>query len=189
MQYIKDGATQARRLINDVLNYARIDHESEMLADTDCETVLKNVLHDLSPRIEETGAQISCSRLPVVHLQPTHLRQLLQNLIGNALKFCTKTPQISINVKDDGNFYCFSIRDNGIGIAPEHMQKIFAIFQRLHSREHYPGTGIGLALCKKLVGKYGGEIWVESESGKGSCFFFTLPKETEHLETKRSAAA
>jgi PAS domain S-box-containing protein len=189
MQYIKDGAAQARRLINDVLNYARVDHESEMLADVDCETILKNVLHDLSPRIEETGAKITSGRLPTVHLQATHLRQLLQNLIGNALKFCTTAPQIDINVKDDGEFYCFSVRDNGIGIAHEHMQKIFAIFQRLHSREHYPGTGIGLALCKKLVQKYGGEIWVESEPGKGSCFYFTLPKEAQAAEVGKSRAA
>lgn len=189
MGYITNGATQARKLISDVLNYARIDHESEMLTDVECEAVLANVLRDLSPRIEETGAKITHDRLPVVHLQQTHLRQLLQNLLGNALKFCSEAPEIHISVIDQGKYYCFSVRDNGIGIATEHMEKIFTIFQRLHSTERYPGTGIGLALCKKLVQKYGGEIWVESVPEKGSTFYFTLPKAIKGMEIKKNKAA
>lgn len=175
MHYITGGAAQARQLINDVLNYARVGHETELLTNIESESILANVLGDLSTSIEETGADITHDALPVVYMQPTHLRQLLQNLIGNALKFCTGAPHIHVGVKEDGMFWCFSVRDNGIGIPQEHMHKIFSIFQRLHERDSYPGTGIGLALCKKIVQKYGGNIWVESESGKGSTFFFTLP--------------
>lgn len=175
MKYIMDGASQARQLINDVLNYARVDHETELLADVECELVLSSVLRDLSTRIEETKARITHDKLPAVYMQATHLRQLLQNLIGNALKFSTIAPHIHIGAERDGAMWRFYVRDNGIGIPKEHMHKIFAIFQRLHSRERYPGTGIGLALCKKVVQKYEGRIWVESEPGKGSCFYFTLP--------------
>lgn len=175
LKYITDGAIQARNLINDVLNYARVDHETEHLVNIESEKILSGVLHDLNTRIEETGALITHDHLPEVYMQPTHLRQLLQNLIGNALKFCTQTPQIHISAQQEGLMWCFCVRDNGIGIPENNLYKIFSIFQRLHSHERYPGTGIGLALCKKLVQKYGGRIWVESETGQGSSFFFTLP--------------
>lgn len=175
MKYITDGSEQARRLINDVLDYARIENESELFHDVESEAVLASVLRDLSTRIEETGAVVTHDVLPVVYMQSTHLRQVLQNLIGNALKFCVEKPHIHIGVVRDGNFWRFGVRDNGIGIAPEHMHKIFSIFQRLHNRDRYPGTGIGLALCKKVVQKYDGKIWVESKPGQGSTFFFTLP--------------
>ncbi len=176
MCYITDGAKRARQLINDVLNYAQVGYESELLSNVESEVVLGNVLYDLHTRIEETSAIITHGRLPAVHMQATHLRQLLQNLIGNALKFCKSRPKIHINAEVRGEYFCFSVSDNGIGIAPEHIQKIFVIFERLHNNEHYSGTGIGLALCKKIVQKYGGELWVESEPEKGSSFFFTLPK-------------
>lgn len=175
MKYIMDGATQARQLISDVLNYARVDHETELLANVEGEVVFANVLRDLSARIEETGAHVTHDTLPAVHMQSTHLRQLLQNLIGNALKFCSEKPHIHVGAKKEGAYWCFFVRDNGIGISEEHIHRIFSIFQRLHSRERYPGTGIGLALCKKVVQKYEGRIWVESEPGKGSTFYFTLP--------------
>jgi signal transduction histidine kinase len=175
MKYVTDGAAQARQLINDVLDYARIDNETEHLANVGGEEVLCNVLRDLNVRIEEKQARITHDPLPEVHAQPTHLRQILQNLIGNALKFCAEKPEIHISAESNGDMWRFAVRDNGIGISEEHMHKIFSIFQRLHSRERYPGTGIGLALCKKLVQKYGGDIWVESRPGKGSIFYFTLP--------------
>ena len=178
MKYIMDGAGQARQLISDVLNYARVDHEAEHLDNIDAERTLTGVLRDLSARIEETGANITHDALPQVHMQPTHLRQILQNLIGNALKFCSQKPHIHVGAIQDGGMWRFFVRDNGIGIASEHLEKIFYIFQRLHSREKYPGTGIGLALCKKVTQKYGGQIWVESMPGKGSTFYFTLPPET-----------
>lgn len=180
MQYVTDGATQARQLISDVLNYARIDHEPEHLDNIESEKILAGVLRDLNERIEETNALITHDALPEVYMQPVHLRQLLQNLIGNALKFCTETPHIHIGVEQEGLMWRFYVRDNGIGIPQEHMHKIFSIFQRLHSRDRYPGTGIGLALCKKVVQKYSGRIWVESEPGKGSVFYFTLPPAVTH---------
>ena len=105
----------------------------------------------------------------------THLVQLFQNLIGNALKFCEETPRIHVGAERQGREWVFSVRDNGIGIAPEHRERIFQIFQRLHGRDKYSGTGIGLAICKKIVEQYGGHIWVESQTGKGSTFLFTLP--------------
>lgn len=185
MKYVTDGAAQARQLISDVLSYARVDHEAEQLANVDSEKALSGVLRDLSARIEETGAMITHDPLPEVYVQSTHLRQLLQNLVGNALKFCADRPHIHVGAKPEGAMWRFYVRDNGIGIAPEHMEKIFSIFQRLHSRDRYPGTGIGLALCRKLALKYGGRIWVESQPGKGSTFYFTLPSAAD----RRSEAA
>lgn len=185
MKYITDGASQARQLISDVLNYARADHETECLANVSSEKTLSGVLRDLNARIEETKAHITYDSLPEVFVQSTHLRQLLQNFIGNALKFCSEEPHIYVGAQQDGMMWRFYVRDNGIGIAPDNMEKIFLIFQRLHNRERYPGTGIGLALCKKLVLKYGGRIWVESELGKGSTFYFTLPP----AENQQSEAA
>lgn len=179
LKYVTDGAIQARQLISDVLNYARVDHESEMLKNIDSNKILTDVLRDLNTRIEETKTKITYDDLPSVHMQPTHLRQILQNLISNAIKFCTQSPHIHIGTYQYGRMWCFYVRDNGIGIATEDMDKIFSIFQRLHSREHYPGTGIGLALCKKVTQKYGGRIFVESEVGKGSTFSCTLPPSTE----------
>lgn len=178
MKYITDGAEHARRLINDVLNYARADNHSELLTDVPSDTILISVLNDLRSRIEETGACITHDPLPMLHIQPIHLRQILQNLISNALKFCADTPQIHISATQEGAFWRFHVKDNGIGIATEHVHKIFSIFQRLHSNDLYPGTGIGLALCKKITCRYGGNIWVESTPGKGSSFFFTLPATT-----------
>ncbi len=185
MRYVTDGATQARQLISDVLNYARVDHETELLTNVDGDIAMHNVMRDLSARIEETGARVTHDPLPSVYMQSTHMRQLLQNLVGNALKFCAEKPHIHVSAEQDGTMWRFCVRDNGIGIAKEHMHKIFSIFQRLHSRDRYPGTGIGLALCKKVVQKYGGSIWVESEPGKGSRFYFTLPAALSH----RSEAA
>jgi PAS domain S-box-containing protein len=176
MKYVTDGAVQARSMINDVLEYARVEQAADLLANVEGEAILAGVMRDLSTRIEETGARVTHDPLPAVYLQSTHLRQLLQNLIGNALKFCSQAPHVHVGVQQEGAFWRFCVRDNGIGIAPEHMPKLFSLFQRLHSRERYPGTGIGLALCKKIVQKYGGKIWVESQPGKGSSFFFTLPQ-------------
>jgi PAS domain S-box-containing protein len=175
MRYVTGSAARARDLIRDMLSLARIDQQSEAEQNVATEEVLTEVLLDLAALIEEHEAQISSEPLPEIHVQPTHMRQLLQNLIANALKFCTAKPCIHIAAVKDGSRWQFSVRDNGIGIAPEHLPKLFQIFQRLHHREDYPGTGIGLAVCKKIVQKYGGAIWVESLPNKGSTFFFTLP--------------
>jgi chemotaxis family two-component system sensor kinase Cph1 len=128
--------------------------------------------------IEETGAVVTHDSLPTVTADDSLLGQLFQNLIGNAIKFRgNEPPFIHISASRNGSGWTFSIRDNGIGIAPEDAERIFVIFQRLHRREEYPGTGIGLAVCKKIVEYHGGRIWVESELGKGATFYFTLPRE------------
>ena len=176
MQYIMDGASRARQLVSDVLNYARADHAAEPLSPAEGEAVLAGVLRDLSARIAETGAVVTHDRLPAVYMQSTHLRQILQNLIGNALKFHAGKPRIHIGVEQEEAMWRFYVRDNGIGISEEYMHKLFVIFQRLHNHERYPGTGIGLALCKKIVQRYGGHIWVESQTGEGCRFYFTLPQ-------------
>lgn len=181
MLYIKDGASHARKLIRDVLDYARLDQDTRSIESVSGEDILWNVLRDLGERINETGARVAHEQMPWLKVEPTHFRQLMQNLISNALKFNEDTPEININVARDGDFWRFNVRDNGLGISPEYQEKIFTIFQRLNRRDDYPGSGIGLALCRKLVQKYGGRIWVESEFGKGSSFYFTLPVNAANL--------
>jgi len=126
--------------------------------------------------IEQSGAVVTRDSLPVVMGDDIQLVQLFQNLIGNSIKFCgDRVPRIHISADAQGNEWDFSIRDNGIGIAPEYFERIFSLFQRLHNRKEYPGTGIGLAICKKVVERHGGRIWLESEPGTGSTFYFTIP--------------
>ena len=139
--------------------------------------VLKQTLENLRTLIEETGAQIECGELPLVTVQEIHLLQIFQNLLGNALKYRNSAPpQIRVHAEREGNFWKLSVRDNGIGIPPEHAEQIFGLFKRLHTHQEFSGAGIGLALCLKVVQRYGGRIWVESDGpGEGSTFFFTLP--------------
>jgi two-component system sensor histidine kinase/response regulator len=186
MQFMTEGAARARQLIADVLDYARVEQADALLVPVDSSEVLRDVLHDLSASIEERGATIRYDALPVLHMQPTHLRQLLQNLIGNAIKFCKGPPHVEVRAERDGSLWRFAVKDNGIGIAPEHLPRMFTIFQRLHHRDAYPGTGIGLAVCKKVTQKYGGTIWVESVPGQGSTFFFTLAA-TENVHESEAA--
>ena len=141
----------------------------------DCEEVLEQVILNLTTSIEKRGAKISYKNLPTVNVDHTQLIHLFQNLIGNAIKFHgEKSPLIHISAKNKENKWIFSVKDNGIGIDPKYFDRIFQIFQRLHTREEYSGSGIGLAICKKIVERHGGQIWVESEVGKGSTFYFTL---------------
>ena len=126
--------------------------------------------------IEESGAVVVCSPLPTVIADKLQFGQLLQNLIGNAIKYQeTQSHRVHITAAQKGHHWLFSVRDNGIGIDPEYAERIFVIFQRLHTREEHPGTGIGLALCKKIVERHGGRIWVESQVGSGATFYFTIP--------------
>jgi PAS domain S-box-containing protein len=174
--YAVDGATRMQRLIQDLLAYSRVGTKGKEFVATDCEVLLDRVLGDLMVTIEESGAVVSHDPLPIVRADETQIGQLLQNLIGNAIKFCNQEPPlVHVSSKRNGKGWIFSVRDNGIGIDPQYAERIFVIFQRLHKREDYQGTGIGLAVCKKIVERHGGRIWVESEPEKGATFYFTLP--------------
>jgi signal transduction histidine kinase len=158
-----------------LLAYTRAGQTPEFTA-VDCEPVLAQVLSALQASVTERGAVITHDPLPTIRGDATRLSQVLQNLIGNALKFCEATPpRIHITAVKEGLHWRVSVRDNGIGIAPQHMSKLFQVFQRLHSRGEYPGTGMGLAICKKIIEQHGGRIWVESQPGQGATFCFTLP--------------
>ena len=142
----------------------------------DAQAVLQKALENLESGIAESGARINAGQLPVLHMPEVHLLQLFQNLIGNAIKYkSSEPPVIEISARPDGGVWLFSVQDNGIGIDPQYKEQIFGLFKRLHSREEYAGTGVGLAICQKIVERYHGRIWVQSELGRGSTFFFTLP--------------
>ncbi|HXG31270.1 MAG TPA: ATP-binding protein, partial [Thermodesulfobacteriota bacterium] len=176
ISYAVDGSKRMQRLINDLLMYSRVGTRGKPFEQTDCNTVLDKALNNLKIAIEERKALVTHDPLPTVMGDPTQLIQLFQNLIGNAIKFCNgRRPEVHIGVESKSGDWLFSVRDNGIGIAPEYFERIFVIFQRLHNKEEYSGTGIGLAVCKKIVERHGGRIWVESELGKGTTFCFTIP--------------
>jgi signal transduction histidine kinase/CHASE3 domain sensor protein len=174
--YAVDGARRMQSLINDLLALSRVNSRGAEFTPTECDSVLGRVLHDLNAAIRETNALVECESLPTVAADEQQLGQLFQNLLGNALKFhAAETPHIRLRAQQQQGMWLFTVQDNGIGIDPQHADKIFVLFQRLHSRQKYDGTGIGLAICKKIVERHGGRIWVESEPGKGSTFKFTLP--------------
>jgi light-regulated signal transduction histidine kinase (bacteriophytochrome) len=179
-RYIKasvSGAGRMRDLINDLLAFSRIESKEREFKEVDMNAVFDTVIFGLSRVIFESGAEITKDNLPVITADETQMVQLLQNLTGNAVKFHgADKARIHVGIKIGKTEYEFSVKDNGIGIEPQYFEKIFVIFQRLHTREEYPGTGIGLAICRKIVEKHGGRIWVESEQGKGTVFYFTVPK-------------
>lgn len=171
-----DGVTRMKKLINDLLEYSRLGRRPKTLKLVAVEEILKEVLGTLKLVIQECGASITWTQLPIVQSDPLHLAQVFQNLIGNALKFrASQVPRVHITAQKQDALWIFSISDNGIGIDPQHKDRIFDVFQRLHSSDQYPGTGVGLAVCKKIIDYHGGRIWVESALGKGATFYFTLP--------------
>jgi PAS domain S-box-containing protein len=173
--YAVDGAKRMQTLIHDLLSYSRVGTLNQPRVLVDCGVMLTRVLTNLQVVIAESQAVITYDPLPQVNADPTQLAQVFQNLISNAIKFCGEdVPQIHIGCERTLNQWLFSVRDHGIGIEPEYIDRIFLIFQRLHTRLEYPGTGIGLAICKKIVERHGGQIWVESEPGQGSTFYFSL---------------
>jgi light-regulated signal transduction histidine kinase (bacteriophytochrome) len=175
--YAVDGANRMQRLINDLLAYSRVGTRGKPFAPADSNVIFREARDNLAKAIEESGAVIFQEPLPVVVGDEVQLLQVFQNLMANGIKFRgAEPPQIQVAAERQGHEWVFSIRDNGIGIAPEHQGRIFAIFQRLHHRSEYPGTGIGLALCKKIVERHGDRIWVESQPGKGSTFYFSIPE-------------
>lgn len=175
--YIVDGAVRMKQLINDLLAYSRLSTQAKEFEPVDCQAILSQALINLGMAIEESGAVVTHDPLPTILGDSFQIGQLFQNLIGNAIKFRSDLPpRIHLSSKEKENKRLFSVRDNGIGIEPEYNDRIFIIFQRLHGRGEYPGTGIGLAICRKIVERHGGTIWVESALGKGSTFYFTIPK-------------
>jgi signal transduction histidine kinase len=173
--YASDGAQRMQVLIRDLLAFSRVGGK-EAPESVDCNAVMKDVLQALAAAIEESAAVIRHGELPVVWADRTQIAQVFQNLIGNAIKFRGKEPpMVSLQAEPAGQQWQFSVSDNGIGIAPEYAENVFVVFQRLHGRGEYPGNGIGLAICKKIVEHNGGKIWVESQPGSGSTFKFTLP--------------
>ena len=169
-------------LISDLLEYSKAGSKELHLESVDCSSVLNKAIHRLQESIKETKAVISHDDLPILFVDVSQTISLFQNLIGNALKYHDKEiPAIHISAQHMGNEWVFSVRDNGIGIAPDQVERIFEIFQRLHGQGKYPGTGIGLAICKRIMEQHGGRIWVESELGKGSIFYFTIPDRKEHI--------
>ena len=176
IQYAVDGAERMRTLIDSLLAYSRVSKQATQLEPTDSKTVLDEALANLQGTIQESGVVVTAGELPTVKADKSQLGQLFQNLIGNAIKFCGAEPRIQISAEERTDDWLFSVRDNGIGIAPEQFERIFLVFQRLNTREEYAGTGIGLSVCKKIVERHGGKFWPESEPGKGTTFYFTLLK-------------
>ncbi|MEI7646062.1 MAG: PAS domain S-box protein [Chloroflexales bacterium] len=171
-----DAAARMQALINDLLVFSRVQRRGKPFVPIAVDTVLDHALANLYVAITENAAVITHDPMPTVQADPTQLTQIFQNLIGNAIKFHREVPpQIHISAARRDGAWCFSVHDNGIGISPDYFERIFVIFQRLHPRRDYPGTGIGLALCKKIVERHGGQIWVDSHMGQGTTFFFTLP--------------
>ena len=176
INYVVDGASRMKVLIDDLLAYSRIGSQAAPLEPVDCNAVLQLVLGDLAGAIDDGGARVTHDPLPEVMGDGTQLAQVFQNLISNGIKFRGEAlPHVHVSTKQAEGDWVFSVRDNGIGIDPRHYERIFQMFQRLHHRSQYPGTGIGLALCNKVVQRHGGRIWVESEPGSGSAFCFTIP--------------
>ena len=174
--YTVDAADRMRELIQDLLAYSRVGTQGQPFAPTDCEALLLETLVTLQLVIEENAAVITYDPLPTVMADASQLRQLFQNLLGNAIKFHSdKPPHVHIGNRREGEHWLLWVQDNGIGLNPKFAERIFVIFQRLHTRTDYPGTGIGLAICKKIVERHNGRIWVESQPDQGTTFYFTLP--------------
>ncbi|MGB7760780.1 MAG: ATP-binding protein [Bryobacteraceae bacterium] len=177
-----DGAKRMQNLINDLLAYSRVGTKGSELRLTDAEAALSSALVNVRAAIEDSGAVIRHSPLPIVYADPVQLVQVFQNLLGNAIKFHGGAPpEIDVAREETPEEWSFSVHDNGIGIDPKHADRIFQVFQRLHNRKDYPGTGIGLAICKKIAERHGGRIWVVSQPGQGATFHFTIHKNGEHI--------
>ncbi|MFC7194699.1 PAS domain S-box protein [Halosimplex aquaticum] len=175
LQFALDGAQRMREMIEGLLTYSRVETQGEPFEPVDLDAVRDDVLDDLQMRIAETNAEITAEPLPEVEGDAGQLRQVFQNLIDNAIEYSEDTPRVQITCKQRGSEWIISVQDEGIGIEPDMQEQIFDVFERLHSREEHDGTGIGLALCERIVERHGGEIWVESRPGEGSTFSFTLP--------------
>ncbi len=176
IHYAFDGATRMQTLIQDLLAFSRAGRQEVTLSRTDCNLIVAQALQNLQVVLKESNAQVKCAALPAVMVNASQLAQVFQNLIANAIKFRgPEIPTIHISTERQGEEWFFSVADNGMGIAPEYCEDIFVIFRRLNTRNEYPGNGIGLAICRKIIEQHGGRIWVTSREGYGSTFKFTLP--------------
>lgn len=185
IHYAVDGALRMQALVQDLLAFSRVGRQGTDLQSTDCNAVVEMAVKNLQSAVDESHAQVTYDRLPEVLADRSQLVQVFQNLIGNAIKFRgAEPPAIRISASKRRKEWVFAIVDNGIGIAPEHAEIIFAIFKRLHTAAEYPGSGIGLAICKKIIERLGGRIWVESQTGRGSTFKFALPATTPPEEVR-----
>jgi two-component system, chemotaxis family, sensor kinase Cph1 len=176
IQYAVNGATQMQALINDLLAYSRIQTKGKEFSNVDMHEALGKAVHNLGTKIQEKNVLITNGELPMLYVDEGQMVQLFQNLIGNAIKFSLNSPIIHISSSEENDQYILSVKDNGIGIEKQYFDRIFQIFQKLHPKDEYEGTGIGLAVCKRIVERHGGKIWIESEKGKGSTFYFSLNK-------------
>jgi len=179
MEFIVDGAARMKRLIEDLLAYSRVGTRGQEFQPTDCGQALKKALINLRGSIEASGVVVTYGPLPVLDADGSQLTQLFQNLVGNAIKFKeAEVPRIHVSAEEAADEWVLKVKDNGIGIDPQYFERIFVLFQRLHGKAEYPGTGIGLAICKKIIDRHGGRIWVASEPGHGSTFCCSLPKKS-----------
>jgi light-regulated signal transduction histidine kinase (bacteriophytochrome) len=187
IDFAVDGAARMQRLINDLLTYSRMGRRKKPFEPTDVNYVLSQTIVNLKNAIEESQAVITNDGLPTVMADEAQVCQLLQNLVSNAIKFRSNgPPHIHISSQQENGQWIFSVSDDGIGIDPQYHERIFAIFQRLHGRTEYDGTGIGLSVCKSIIERHGGKIWLESEFGKGSTFYFSIPNRTKDMLSQGS---
>lgn len=187
MSYITKSTDRMYLLIDDLLAYSRIGKGEATIVSVDFNSVVRDTLDDLSITIKEKQARIDYSNLPTIQANRREIAQVLQNLISNSLKFTgDRAPKITIDAVRQENSWLFSVRDNGIGIEPQYFDKIFQMFQRLHDNSEYEGTGIGLAICHKIITSRGGKIWVESQLGQGTTFYFTLPESIAKSDRHRT---
>jgi signal transduction histidine kinase len=185
IEYAVDGASRMKRMIDALLAYSRVITRGQSLDPTDCEQILAQAISNLEVAIREANALISHDPLPTIMADGIQLMMVFQNLISNAAKFqADRRPHIHVSAKQSDGVWVFSVRDNGIGIAPENVERLFVIFSRLHSQAEYPGTGIGLVMCRKVVERHGGNMWVESQPGEGATFFFSIPAYPLRVKTE-----
>lgn len=178
LRFLRKGATRMEALVHDLLSYTQAPRLDSPVEIVDANEILETALESLSAAISESGAQVTAGPLPSLPVNETHLQQLFQNLVGNAIKYRSpeRKPIVQLGATRENGYWVLSVADNGIGIDPEYKENIFGLFKRLHSSDEYSGTGIGLAICRRIVDRYHGRIWVESEPGRGSTFRFTLPE-------------
>jgi len=187
--YSVDGAMRMQALIQDLLKFSRVGRQEIERRTTDCRAVVEQALTNLQAAVQESGAVVNWNGLPVLEADPAQLTQVFQNLIGNAIKFHgTETPLIQIDAEKKDHEWVLTVSDNGIGIPAENWQDIFVIFRRLHTRDEYAGNGIGLSICKKIIERHGGKIWIEAQAKPGSRFKFTLPAEPPAKSSREAHA-